>query len=204
MGNTSSSNSREQRGGSSSNNNSATSIGTPPRSIRIRSGSAQQQLQSNQGQGGSSSSSRPSASAIQSGEGSSNSTSTRRRAGTSNKQNAEEAAAIPPPPPLFPQDARVDNGHLVPLSNIYPNAPQEWVKDIVQSLIVERKLAPFYRGLEDYEGEDNFDKDEIDTALDLVGDERAKQWRTSIYSLADRKAEAAMYKEASECPICFL
>lgn len=74
----------------------------------------------------------------------------------------------------------------------------------MQGLIVERKLAPFYRGLEDYDGEDDFDKDVLDTALDDVGDERAKLWRKTLYSEADRKAEAAMYKKASECPICFL
>lgn len=92
----------------------------------------------------------------------------------------------------------------MPLSNIYPNAPQDWLRDTVQSLIVERKLAPFYRGLEDYDGGDDFDKDELDRSLDEVGDERAKTWRKTIYSDADRKAEAAMYKKASECPICFL
>jgi len=75
--------------------------------------------------------------------------------------------------------------------------------DIVQKLIVERKLAPFYRGLEDWD-EESYDRDECDKELDGVGDEQAKKWRMEKYSQQDRKNEASMYKKASECPICFL
>jgi hypothetical protein len=117
------------------------------------------------------------------------------------------AAATDPSPTIYPQDARVDNGHLVPLSNIYPNAPQDWMHDAVQRLIVERKLAPFYRGLDDWEppdDDDDFDREALDGELDKVGDEQSKNWRTSTYSKQDRLDEAMMYKKASECPICFL
>jgi hypothetical protein len=154
--------------------------------MRGRSASAQQQLQGQVASGNNAA-----------GAGSS-------RLAGSGRDKTTPKDENPPPPPLFPQDARVDNGHLVPLSNIYPNATQEWLRDTVQSLIVDRKLAPFYRGLEDYDGEDDFNRDELDKALDDVGDERAKMWRKSLYSEADRKAEASMYKKASECPICFL
>lgn len=183
MGNTNSSSSRNS-GSSSAANGSAISISTPPRSLRGRSASTQQQAPSQQV--------------------GTLSLSTRASGSSRREDKSTPKEETPPPPPLFPQDARVDNGHLVPLSNIYPNAPQEWLRDTVQSLIVERKLAPFYRGLEDYDGEDDFDKDALDTALDSVGDERAKLWRKTLYTDADRKAEAAMYKKASECPICFL
>ena len=108
---------------------------------------------------------------------------------------------------IYAQEARVDHGHLLPLSNIYPNAAQDWLHDVVQKLIVERKLAPFYRGLEDYNEPDDqadFDVDAIDAALNEVGDEQAKKWRKKLYKDADRKAEANMYRKASECPICFL
>lgn len=108
---------------------------------------------------------------------------------------------------IYTQEARVDHGHLLPLSNIYPNAAQDWLHDVVQKLIVERKLAPFYRGLEDYNEPDDqadFDVDAIDAALNEVGDEQAKKWRKKLYKDADRKAEANMYRKASECPICFL
>jgi len=103
----------------------------------------------------------------------------------------------------------VDNGHLLPLSNIYPNSPQDWMHDKVQTLIVERKLAPFYRGLEDEpepSDDGSFDRDAVDRALDNIGDDRSKRWRKDkkVYSKDDRLAEAAMYKKAQECPICFL
>jgi hypothetical protein len=183
MGNTNSSSSRNS--GSTSGANGSNNA-TPPRSLRARSASAQQQLQ--QHLSGSTASS----------------PSTSRPSGTTRNSRSASKTEETESPPLYPQEATVDNGHLVPLSNIYPNAAQEWLRDTVQSLIVQRKLAPFYRGLEDYNGEEDFDKDELDKALDEVGDERAKLWRQSLYSDADRKAEAAMYKEASECPICFL
>lgn len=179
MGNTNSSSSRNSGSSSAANGSSS----TPPRSLRGRSASTQQQ---------------------QSQQVGTLTLSTRASGSSRREDKSTPKEEAPPPPPLFPQDARVDNGHLVPLSNIYPNAPQEWLRDTVQSLIAERKLAPFYRGLEDYDGEDDFDKDALDTALDSVGDERAKMWRKTLYSDADRKAEAAMYKKASECPICFL
>lgn len=195
MGNTPSSSNRTGTPNNAGNNSSNNS---PPRSTRGRSASSQQTLQGllNGSGGGSTSTSNNS-------RGASGSVS----AGGSNDKSTKVDEA-PPPPPLFPQEARVDNGHLVPLSNIYPNATQEWLRDTVQSLIVERKLAPFYRGLEDYDEGDgdgsDFDRDEIDKALDKVGDERARTWRTSLYSISDKQAEAAMYKKASECPICFL
>lgn len=118
--------------------------------------------------------------------------------------SAALAAAEAAKPTLYPQDARVDNGHLVPLSNIYPTSPQDWIHDTVQKLIVERKLAPFYRGLEDWDGEDSFDREEIDQALDEIGDEQSQSWRKDKMSAQERADEAAMYKKASECPICFL
>jgi len=180
MGNTNSSSNRNGGSSNAASGSAAANNGTPPRSLRHRSASAQQQLQG--ATAGSSS----------------------RIAGSRRDDQPSPKEEAPPPPPLFPQEARVDNGHLVPLSDIYPNAAQEWLRDTVQSLIVQRKLAPFYRGIEDYDGEDDFDRNELDKILDGVGDERAKLWRKSLYSDADRKAEAAMYKKASECPICFL
>jgi len=118
--------------------------------------------------------------------------------------SAALAAAEAAKPTLYAQDARVDNGHLVPLSNIYPTSPQDWIHDTVQKLIVDRKLAPFYRGLEDWDGEDSYDRDEIDTALDAIGDEQSQSWRKGKMKAQERLDEAAMYKKASECPICFL
>ncbi|KAH9454411.1 hypothetical protein MJO29_007339 [Puccinia striiformis f. sp. tritici] len=53
---------------------------------------------------------------------------------------------LPPPTTTF-----IDGGYLFPLSNIYPSSPQDWLHPIVQQLILDRRLAPFYRGLEDWE-----------------------------------------------------
>lgn len=201
MGNTNSSSSSSNNRNSGSVNVSTPSesaSGTPPRSLRVRSSAAAAAAQ----QGSSSSSSSAFTGGSRLGGISSRDRSSRSRSKAAGGEDQEGAA--PPQPPLFPQEARVDNGHLLPLSNVYPNAAQDWLRDTVQSLIVERKLAPFYRGLEDYDGEDAFDRDELDKVLDEVGDERAKLWRRTLYSDADRKAEASMYKKASECPICFL
>ena len=54
-------------------------------------------------------------------------------------------------------DDTVDFGALWP-QGIY-TGPQDWNKETVGRLIVERKLAPFYRPLEDYE--DDWDDERI-------------------------------------------
>lgn len=53
----------------------------------------------------------------------------------------------------------VDFGYLVPQGGIYPSANRDWNQAIVAQLIVHRKLAPFYRPLEDYE--DDWDEEQI-------------------------------------------
>ena len=53
----------------------------------------------------------------------------------------------------------VDFGYLVPQGGIYPSVPRDWNQAIVGQLIVHRKLAPFYRPLEDYQ--ENWDDERI-------------------------------------------
>ena len=53
----------------------------------------------------------------------------------------------------------VDFGYLVPQGGIYPSAARDWNQAIVSQLIVHRKLAPFYRPLEDYQ--ENWDDEQI-------------------------------------------
>lgn len=138
-----------------------------------------------------------------------------RRSGAVREQSGSAAAAVPEESAvdtdpahkalaasLYRQDSNVDGGGLVPLTGIYPSSPQDWLHDVVQRLIVDRKLAPFYRGLEDWD-EDDFDRDEIDKALDKVGDSESKEMRAK-YDPKRRQEEAGMYKKTSECPICFL
>ena len=54
-------------------------------------------------------------------------------------------------------DETVDFGFLTP-QGIY-TGPRDWNQAVVSQLIVERKLAPFYRPLEDYE--DGWDDEKI-------------------------------------------
>lgn len=55
-------------------------------------------------------------------------------------------------------DDTVDLGALTPQGGIYASAQQDWNHGIVSQLIIDRKLAPFYRPLEDYEEEWDDDK----------------------------------------------
>jgi len=57
----------------------------------------------------------------------------------------------------------VDFGYLVPQGGIYPSVPRDWNQAIVGQLIVNRKLAPFYRPLEDYQ--ENWDDEQILASL---------------------------------------
>ncbi|EFP75837.1 uncharacterized protein PGTG_01168 [Puccinia graminis f. sp. tritici CRL 75-36-700-3] len=72
-----------------------------------------------------------------------------------------QAIQLPPPTTTF-----VDGGYLFPLSNIYPSSPQDWLHPIVQHLILSRRLAPFYRGLEDWE--EDWDRQMIAHALQSI------------------------------------
>lgn len=42
-----------------------------------------------------------------------------------------------------------DGGYLIPMTGTYPVVAQEWDKAVVTRLIMNRQLAPFYRGLQD-------------------------------------------------------
>ncbi|KAI1787908.1 hypothetical protein LXA43DRAFT_975080 [Ganoderma leucocontextum] len=84
----------------------------------------------------------------------------------------------------------VDFGYLTP-QGIY-TGPRDWNQAIVTQLIVERKLAPFYRPLEEYE----------DPASSSFAKGHAK--RPSAVKEPARNPEAAIYRGAMECPICFL
>lgn len=53
----------------------------------------------------------------------------------------------------------VDFGYLTPQGGLYPSAAQDWNHTVVTQLIVHRKLAPFYRPLEDYR--EDWDNEQI-------------------------------------------
>ncbi|KAH9854015.1 hypothetical protein C2E23DRAFT_78575 [Lenzites betulinus] len=111
----------------------------------------------------------------------------------------------------------VDFGHLTP-QGIY-TGPRDWNQAIVTQLIIERKLAPFYRPLEDYE--ESWDDDQILAArkeppeseggessraesISSAVTSRGHQKRPSAVKEPTRNPEAAIYRGAMECPICFL
>jgi hypothetical protein len=121
-----------------------------------------------------------------------------------------------------PHDETVDFGALVP-QGVYTGA-RDWNQQIVGQLIADRRLAPFYRPLEDYE--DAWDDAAIlahrrappPPPADEDGGEahvpppapapsRIHHKRGSTAGKEKEGArlnEAALYRGAVECPICFL
>jgi hypothetical protein len=113
-------------------------------------------------------------------------------------------------------DESVDYGSLVP-QGIY-TGPRDWNQAIVSQLIVGRKLAPFYRPLEEYE--DSWDDDQILAARKELPDLESADSVTRIEAAAAHpsshrskrpgslkepaRPEAQVYRGAVECPICFL
>ena len=122
------------------------------------------------------------------------------------------------------QDETVDYGFLTP-QGVYTGTP-DWNTQVVSQLIVDRRLAPFYRPLEDYE--DDWDDDRILAARKLLPESdvatsestaRAEhppapspQPRSNTSQINRRpgtlkepsRPEALVYRGAVECPICFL
>jgi hypothetical protein len=114
----------------------------------------------------------------------------------------------------------VDCGHLTP-QGIY-TGPRDYNQQIVTQLICERKLAPFYRPLEEYD--DTWDDDQILAARKELPESDSNHPESSAITRTDsnnttthkhgkkpgvikettRSAEAGLYRGAVECPICFL
>ncbi|KAJ3001978.1 hypothetical protein NUW54_g6099 [Trametes sanguinea] len=111
----------------------------------------------------------------------------------------------------------VDFGYLTP-QGIY-TGPRDWNQAVVTQLIIDRKLAPFYRPLEDYD--ESWDDEQILSARKEPQDAdsgessraesisssstiRGHQKRPSAAKEPTRHPEAAIYRGAVECPICFL
>ncbi|KAJ7632448.1 hypothetical protein FB45DRAFT_503497 [Roridomyces roridus] len=108
-------------------------------------------------------------------------------------------------------DESVDYGQLVP-QGVY-TGPGDWNQSITAQLIIARRLAPFYRPLEDYE--ENWDDDRILAARKPLPGSETEQQPPPTPTLAKAskrsgslkepsKPEATVYRGAVECPICFL
>ena len=107
-------------------------------------------------------------------------------------------------------DETVDHGSLFP-QGVYTGS-QDWDQSIVSQLIVARKLAPFYRPLEDYN--DSWDDEQIlaakkelpdpdnpESVIQVVQSNKSKR-PGALKEPA--KLDAHIYRGAVECPICFL
>ena len=112
----------------------------------------------------------------------------------------------------------VDFGHLTP-QGVY-TGPRDWKEDIVTQLIIDRKLAPFYRPLEDYDP--SWDDERVlaarkepplsvehetaSTRSDATSSttKSTHHKRPSVSKELPRNVEAVIYRDATECPICFL
>lgn len=117
-------------------------------------------------------------------------------------------------------DETVDYGHLTP-QGVY-TGPKDWNHGIVTQFIVDRRLAPFYRPLEDYD--ENWDDEQIMSARRVFPDTDSGHSDTTPTRVDSRDCskpanqskrpgaskepsrcpEAAIYRGAVECPICFL
>ena len=129
----------------------------------------------------------------------------------------------------------VDFGALTPQGSIYSSQP-DWNQTIVAQLIVQRKLAPFYRPLEDYERDWNDDQilasrkkasspesngDEgthkdgssgatvppLQSATSALKHAASSKSSSKLHQSSrelPRNYEARVYRDAVECPICFL
>ncbi|PPQ99937.1 hypothetical protein CVT24_009572 [Panaeolus cyanescens] len=117
-------------------------------------------------------------------------------------------------------DDSVDYGSLTP-QGVY-TGQRDWNQNIVSQLIIARRLAPFYRPLEDYE--ESWDDDQILAARKDIQDSEHSDNTTTRNDAASIAAshssstkskrsnslkeparpEAQIYRGAVECPICFL
>ncbi|KAF8491946.1 hypothetical protein JB92DRAFT_1256198 [Gautieria morchelliformis] len=115
-------------------------------------------------------------------------------------------------------DETVDFGFLSP-QGVY-TGPQDWNQQVVGHLIVDRKLAPFYRPLEEYD--DSWDDDRIlaarkgnpnappppppDLSASASSTSKFHHHKNANKTGKEtfRPTEASVYRGAVECPICFL
>lgn len=119
---------------------------------------------------------------------------------------------------------QVDGGYVQPPPNsVYSNERQDWDKDVVRNLIVNRKLAPFYKGLNDYNN-DMSDLEILNQKYDgqlpcqvssptTSPSQQVRTPRRSTSSSSNNPRftvkpsinfEAFVYRDSQECPICFL
>ncbi|TIC16663.1 OPA3-domain-containing protein [Wallemia mellicola] len=92
----------------------------------------------------------------------------------------------------------------------------DWDKDVVRELIIQRKLAPFYKGLNDYNNEmsdldilqekynGNFNSPNASPQTQIKSPRRTASNSSNQLKKPTVNFEAFIYRNAQECPICFL
>lgn len=123
------------------------------------------------------------------------------------------SADTTPKPPARPS-LGPDGGHLVSVSGVYLD--QDADLDVVAALIHARKLAPFYRGLDELpDGEPG--REAIEAALNEVAQPKANdddRRKAALALLPNRRSEPERHRRAEalayikhgtvDCTICFL
>ncbi|KAI7874805.1 hypothetical protein K492DRAFT_174109 [Lichtheimia hyalospora FSU 10163] len=105
----------------------------------------------------------------------------------------------------------VDYGTTLP-NGIYSATQQDFNLRIVRNLIVERKLAPFYKGLSDLPEQSSepisIPSPPPTTSTTSTSKVRSRSASTSYgnhgTTIQEQDIKKALYKDAVECPICFL
>ncbi|KAL1405524.1 SNF1-interacting protein [Vanrija albida] len=143
---------------------------------------------------------------------------------------ASSTGPVPPPKPPSPAPPQTPlllpfAGHLSPQNPHALGLPQthDYSKLVVTELILEAQLAPFYRGLDDFE--EDWEEDAIKHALDEAREKDFQEDVNNSYTHrlkvlreggnpfpketpADKdehdRREVKAYLGAVECPICFL
>ncbi|CED84241.1 Putative Zn-finger protein [Phaffia rhodozyma] len=137
-------------------------------------------------------------------------------------KNRDRSTSSPPvltPQQIIETEALIDGGHTVPMG-LYQLAPQDFSQPVVKQLILDRKLGPFYTGLDDYE--EDAEPEEVLKSLRearaavetkrmqlKAGDDEAAAAVQAVIpkegSPSERELrELEWYQGASECPLCFL
>ena len=106
----------------------------------------------------------------------------------------------------------IDGGKLKPFGLLYPNATQDYDQQALRRAITERRLCPFYLGLE---SENDFVPNDAEIPKSTSLASLPYQKPSSISSLKQLKRNITshtpeigdsirLWKDPIECPICFL
>lgn len=97
--------------------------------------------------------------------------------------------------PSEPVHTTVDGGFLDPQSHLYASALCEYSRPVVQKLILDRRLAPFYLGLNDFEPE--WDLARLVSALDEGELQATENVREALVGATEAVVEAEANQLAS-------